>query len=228
MVRCFLRASRPEAVPRAEPTCTRLVGHRQKKRSWLPDIHQYRKAAARRDQSVNPFRDACADLDSCGALTIRAFGHPARFSRLCRWNLSTDSDRRSVMPSFSLSRLILFAIFAILVVRMIGKFSGNRSNTGVAPRGAGSSGNAFCTIVERRFPVVGFFVGVVARVAGKTICWRSGRSRSLTKSAVSQYRQVFPRASPSATRESLRSSSRKQCHSRHSKFFASSGSPWPL
>jgi hypothetical protein len=50
-----------------------------------------------------------------------------------------------MMPSFSISGLILFVIFVILVVRTIGKFRGNRSNTRVAPRGAGPSGNAFCT-----------------------------------------------------------------------------------
>jgi hypothetical protein len=63
------------------------------------------------------------------------------------------------MPSFSLSGLILFAIFVILVVRTIGKFSGSRSNTGVAPRGTGPSGNAFCTNCGAALSGDGLFCG---------------------------------------------------------------------
>ncbi|MCU1335339.1 MAG: hypothetical protein JWO19_920 [Bryobacterales bacterium] len=46
------------------------------------------------------------------------------------------------------------------------------------PAGQARPETLFAPIVERRFLVAGFFVGVVARGAGKTICWRSGRSRS--------------------------------------------------
>jgi len=69
------------------------------------------------------------------------------------------TDGRIVMPSFSLSGLIVFAIFVIVVVRIIGRFGGSRSNTSVAPRGAGPSGNAFCTNCGAALSGGGVFCG---------------------------------------------------------------------
>jgi hypothetical protein len=63
------------------------------------------------------------------------------------------------MPSFGLTGLILLAIAAIFILKIVRRFGANRSNTFGAPRGTTSSRNAFCTNCGAELRGDGVFCG---------------------------------------------------------------------
>jgi len=60
---------------------------------------------------------------------------------------------------FGLRGLILMAILGVLILRIVMRFAGKRSNTISAPRGTNSSRNAFCIHCGAALQANGQFCG---------------------------------------------------------------------